>query len=60
MKERILEDAPANFFRLSLGNEVRLKNGYIIKGENVIKDAAGTITEIHVAYDEDSRSGSGE
>ncbi|CAM4014068.1 glutamine--tRNA ligase/YqeY domain fusion protein [Flavobacterium sinopsychrotolerans] len=58
-REDFLEDAPAKFFRLSLGREVRLKNAYIIKGERVIKDAAGTITEIHVTYDEDSRSGSG-
>ena len=58
-REDFLEDAPAKFFRLSLGREVRLKNAYIIKGERVVKDAAGTITEIHVTYDEDSRSGSG-
>ena len=58
-REDFLEDAPAKFFRLSLGREVRLKNAYIIKGESVVKDAAGTITEIHVTYDEDSRSGSG-
>jgi glutaminyl-tRNA synthetase len=38
---------------------VRLKNAYIIKGESVVKDTAGNITEIHVSYDEDSRSGSG-
>ena len=57
--EDFLEDAPAKYFRLSLGREVRLKNAYIIKGESVVKDAAGTITEIHVTYDEDSRSGSG-
>ncbi|MFV5696998.1 glutamine--tRNA ligase/YqeY domain fusion protein [Flavobacterium sp. ZT3R17] len=58
-REDFLEEAPAKFFRLSLGREVRLKNGYIIKGESVVKDVAGTITEIHVTYDEDSRSGSG-
>ena len=58
-REDFLEVAPAKFFRLSIGNEVRLKNGYIIKGESVIKDANGVITEIHVTYDEDSRSGSG-
>lgn len=58
-REDFIEDAPAKFFRLSLGREVRLKNAYIIKGESVVKDAAGTITEIHVTYDEDSRSGSG-
>jgi len=36
-----------------------LKNAYIIKGENVVKDAAGNITEIHATYDTDSLSGSG-
>lgn len=58
-RDDFLEVAPAKFFRLSLGNEVRLKNGYIIKGESVTKDTNGTITEIQVTYDEDSRSGSG-
>ena len=58
-REDFLEEAPAKFFRLSIGKEVRLKNAYIIKGESVIKDAAGNITEIHVTYDEDSQSGSG-
>ncbi len=58
-REDFLEEAPAKFFRLSLGNEVRLKNAYIIKGESVVKDTEGNITEIHVTYDEDSRSGSG-
>ena len=58
-RDDFLEVAPAKFFRLSIGNEVRLKNGYIIKGESVTKDANGTITEIQVTYDEDSRSGSG-
>ncbi len=58
-KEDFLEEAPAKFFRLTIGGEVRLKNAYIIKGESVTKDAQGNITEIHVVYDEDSRSGSG-
>src|SRR3970282_2287908 len=58
-RDDFLEVAPPKFFRLSIGNEVRLKNGYIIKGESVVKDADATITEIHVTYDEDSRSGSG-
>ena len=58
-REDFLEEAPAKFFRLSIGREVRLKNAYIIKGESVVKDAAGNITEIHVTYDEESRSGSG-
>jgi glutaminyl-tRNA synthetase len=58
-REDFLEVAPAKFFRLSIGNEVRLKNAYIIKAEAVMKDSEGTITEIHVTYDEESRSGSG-
>jgi glutaminyl-tRNA synthetase len=58
-REDFLEEAPAKFFRLSIGKEVRLKNGYIIKGEGFIKDTTGTITEIHATYDTESLSGSG-
>lgn len=58
-REDFQEEANKKFFRLTLGTEVRLKNAYIIKGENVIKDSEGNITEIHCTYDEDSRSGSG-
>ena len=58
-REDFLEVAPAKFFRLSIGNEVRLKNGYIIKGESVTKDANGNIIEIQATYDTDSLSGSG-
>ncbi len=53
------EEANRKYFRLTLGKEVRLKNAYIIKGEHVIKDAEGNITEIHCTYDPDSLSGSG-
>ncbi|CAM3318008.1 Glutamine--tRNA ligase [Flavobacterium longum] len=58
-REDFMEDAPSKFFRLSIGKEVRLKNAYIIKGEGVVKDANGNITEIHATYDSDSLSGSG-
>jgi len=58
-REDFKEEAEGKFFRLSLGKEVRLKNAYIIKGENVIKDSNGNITEIHATYDTDSLSGSG-
>src|SRR5690554_5741263 len=54
-----LEEANRKFFRLTIGKEVRLKNAYIIKGESVVKDADGNITEIHCTYDPDSKSGSG-
>ena len=58
-REDFQEEAHKKFFRLTLGTEVRLKNAYIIKGESVVKDETGKITEIHVTYDVDSKSGSG-
>jgi glutaminyl-tRNA synthetase len=58
-REDFQEEAHKKFFRLTLGTEVRLKNAYIIKGESVVKDSDGNITEIHCTYDEDSKSGSG-
>jgi glutaminyl-tRNA synthetase len=58
-REDFQEEAHKKFFRLTLGTEVRLKNAYIIKGESVVKDAEGNITEIHCTYDVDSKSGSG-
>lgn len=58
-KEDFKEEANNKFFRLKLGGEVRLKNAYIIKAENVVKDTEGNILEIHCSYDPDSRSGSG-
>ena len=58
-REDFMEDAPKKFFRLSLGQEVRLKGAYIIKGERVEKDADGNITTIYATYDPDSKSGSG-
>ncbi|MBS4071024.1 MAG: glutamine--tRNA ligase/YqeY domain fusion protein [Algoriphagus sp.] len=58
-REDFKEDGGKNFFRLSLGNEVRLKSAYIIKGESVLKDDSGNILEIHCTYDPETRSGSG-
>ncbi|MTI21719.1 glutamine--tRNA ligase/YqeY domain fusion protein [Fulvivirga sp. RKSG066] len=58
-REDFKEDAGNKFFRLTIGQEVRLKNAYIIKGESVVKDSEGNITEIHCTCDLDSRSGSG-
>ena len=48
-----MEDAPKKFFRMTLGNEVRLKGAYIVKCESVEKDAEGNITTIHCTYDAD-------
>jgi len=58
-QEDFKEEANRKFFRLTLGKEVRLKNAYIIKGESVIKDASGNVTEIICTYDPKSKSGSG-
>jgi glutaminyl-tRNA synthetase len=53
------EEANRKYFRLTIGKEVRLKNGYIIEGQKVIKDSEGNVAEVHCTYDPDSRSGSG-
>jgi glutaminyl-tRNA synthetase len=51
------EVPPPKFYRLSPGKEVRLRYGYIIKCENVVKDAEGNIVELHCTYDPETRSG---
>lgn len=56
-QEDFMEDPPKKFFRLSPGNEVRLKHAYIIKCERVVKNENGDITEIHCTYDPDTKSG---
>ena len=58
-KEDFREQANKKFFRLKLGKEVRLKNGYIIQANSVIKDENDEVIEIHCTYDPDSKSGSG-
>jgi glutaminyl-tRNA synthetase len=52
-----MEDPPRKFFRLGPGREVRLKGAYIIKCEDVMKDADGNITELHCTYDPETKSG---
>ena len=58
-REDFMEEAPKKFFRLSIGNEVRLKGAYFIKAERVEKDAEGNITTIYATYDPETKSGSG-
>ena len=58
-REDFKENASNNFFRLSIGKEVRLKNAYIIKADSVLKDSQGKITQILCSYDPDSLSGTG-
>ncbi|MDP2424313.1 MAG: glutamine--tRNA ligase/YqeY domain fusion protein [Bacteroidales bacterium] len=57
-REDFIENPPSKFFRLSPGNEVRLKYAYIIRCESIMKNPeTGEITEIHCTYDPETRSG---
>ncbi len=56
-KEDFMEDAPKKFFRMTPGQEVRLKSAYIVKCTGCTKDAEGNIIEIQAEYDPDSKSG---
>ncbi|MDI9471824.1 MAG: glutamine--tRNA ligase/YqeY domain fusion protein [Tissierellia bacterium] len=58
-REDFMEVPAKRFRRLSLGNEVRLKYGYFIKANEVVKDEDGNILEIHCTYDPETKSGSG-
>jgi len=55
--EDFKEVPPPKFFRLTPGKEVRLRAAYIVKCESVVKDAAGTITEVRCTYDPASKGG---
>ena len=52
-----MEDAPKKFFRLTLGKEVRLRYGYFITCNEIIKDDNGEIVELHCSYDPETRGG---
>ncbi len=51
------EIPPPKYYRLSPGKEVRLRNAYFITAQRVVKDAAGSIAEVHCTYDPLSRGG---
>ena len=55
-----MEEAPHKFFRLKPDGEVRLKYTYIIKCNEVVKNAAGEVVELKCTYDPSTRPGSGE
>ena len=58
-QDDFLEEAPRKYFRLKPGGEVRLRFGYIIRCDEVIRNEAGEITELRCSYDPDTRSGTG-
>jgi glutaminyl-tRNA synthetase len=51
------EDPPKKFYRLSPGQEVRLRGGYFITCKSVVKNDAGEVVEVHCTYDPETRSG---
>lgn len=56
-RDDFMEDAPKKYFRLTPGNEVRLKNAYIVKCTGCKKDEAGNVTEVYAEYDALTKSG---
>ena len=50
-RDDFMEEPPKKFFRLRPGGEVRLRYGYIIRCDEVIKDASGEVVELHCTYD---------
>ncbi len=58
-KDDFMENPSKKYYRLSPGNEVRLRYAYIIKCTDVIKDENGEVAELHCTYDPETKSGSG-
>lgn len=56
-RDDFMENPPKKFFRLAPGKEVRLKGAYIIKCNDVVKDADGNVVEIQCTYDPETLSG---
>ncbi|WP_373062578.1 glutamine--tRNA ligase/YqeY domain fusion protein [Gemmatimonas sp.] len=56
-RDDFMEDAPKKFFRLSPGREVRLRFGYLITCNEVVKNDAGEVIELRCTYDPATRSG---
>lgn len=56
-REDFMEDAPKKFFRMAPGQEVRLKNAYIVKCTGCKKNEAGEVTEVYCEYDPNTKSG---
>jgi len=56
-KEDFMEDAPKNYYRLTPGQEVRLRCSYIVKCTGYLKNEAGEVTEVYAEYDPESKTG---
>ncbi|MBM6807843.1 glutamine--tRNA ligase/YqeY domain fusion protein [Faecalicoccus pleomorphus] len=58
-REDFMEEPPKKYFRLFVGNEVRLMNAYFVKCTGFEKDENGNITVVHATYDPETKVGSG-
>ena len=56
-RDDFMEDAPKKYFRMTPGQEVRLKSGYIVKCTGCKKDDNGNVVEVYCEYDPDSKTG---
>jgi glutaminyl-tRNA synthetase len=56
-RDDFMEDPPKKFFRLAPGREVRLRYGYVIRCDEVVKDDSGEVIELRCSYDPDTRGG---
>ncbi len=56
-EDDFMEDAPKKYFRLKIGNEVRLKGAYYVTAVSCVKDENGKVTEVHCTYDPETRGG---
>jgi len=57
-REDFMEDPPKNYYRLSVGKEVRLRYAFYIKCLSVVKNSQGEIVEVHCTYDPETKGGS--
>ena len=58
-RDDFMEEPPKKYFRLFVGNEVRLMNAYFVKCTGFEKDEQGNVTVVHCTYDPETKSGSG-
>ena len=56
-RDDFIEEAPKKYFRLTPGQEVRLRWGYYVKCTHCVKDAAGNVTAVHCTYDPATKGG---
>ena len=56
-EDDFMEEAPNKYFRMKIGNEVRLKGAYYVSATSCVKDENGKVVEVHCTYDPESKGG---